>query len=178
MKDKTTRKPGPHIVIIACYAVFLGGAFISGFEPGKQIGANFFAFAGTMLTIVPFAFLLIGLFEVWVKRETVEKYLGEKSGLKGKVWAIILAGTMVGPVYVSLPIAHALRKKGAGLDVVFTYIGASAICRIPMATFEASFLGIEFTIVRLVVSLPLVVLSAAALGKYLTKTGYSMEENI
>ncbi len=38
----------------------------------------------------------MGLFEVWVKRETVEKHLGEGSGFKGHLWAIVLASTMGG----------------------------------------------------------------------------------
>ena len=176
MKKKTKRKPILQLVTITGYFVFLGGSFISNFEPGKQIGINFFTFTGTMLTVVPFAFLLIGLFEVWVKKETVEKYLGQESGLKGYLWAIILAGTIVGPLYIALPIASSLHKKGAKLDVIFTFISASAICRIPMTIFEASFLGIKFTAIRFIVSLPLVVLSSMALGKYLTKTHYIMEE--
>jgi uncharacterized membrane protein YraQ (UPF0718 family) len=170
------RKPIFQIVIIAGYVVFLCVSFIIGFEPGQRIGVNFFTFAGDMLTIMPFAFVLIGLFEVWMKQATVEKHLGKESGLKGYLWAILLAGTIVGPLYVALPIAYALYKKGATFGVLFTYIGASAICRVPMATFEASFLGMKFTAIRLVVSLPLVILTSMLLGKYLTKTHYTMQE--
>ena len=178
MEQKKKRKPIPQIVIIAAYLVFLGISFFTGFEPGKKIGLNFFTFALTMLTIVPFAFILIGLFEVWVKREIVEKHLGEESGLKGYLWAIVLAGTIVGPLYVALPIAYSLHKKGAKFGVIFTYVGASAICRVPMATFEASFLGIKFTAIRLLVSLPLVIVTSMMLGKYLNKTHYTMEEKV
>ena len=178
MKQKKKRKPIPQIVIIAAYLVFLGISFFIGFKPGKQVGFNFFTFALTMLKIVPFAFILIGLFEVWVKREIVEKHLGEESGLKGYLWAIVLAVTIVGPLYVALPIAYSLHKKGAKFGVIFTYIGASAICRVPMATFEASFLGIKFTAIRLLVSLPLVIVTSMMLGKYLTKIRYTMQEKV
>lgn len=174
MEQKKKRKPIPQIVIIVAYLVFLGISFFIGFEPGKQVGLNFFTFALAMLKIVPFAFILIGLFEVWVKREIVEKHLGEESGLKGYLWAIVLAGTIVGPLYVALPIAYSLHKKGAKFGVIFTYVGASAICRVPMATFEASFLGIKFTAIRLLVSLPLVIVTSMMLGKYLTKIRYTM----
>ena len=126
--------------------------------------------------MLPFAFLLIGLFEVWVKRETVEKHLGQESGWKGYLWAVLLAGTVVGPLYIALPVAYSLYKKGAKFGVIFTYIGASAICRIPMATFEASFLGFKFTAIRLAVSLPLVVLTSMILGNYLTRIHYKLQE--
>jgi hypothetical protein len=45
-----------------------------------------------------------------------------------------------------------------------------------MAIFEASFLGIKFTIIRLMVSIPLVILTSIALGDYLTKRNYKIEE--
>ena len=125
-----------------------------------------------MLKVLPCAFVLIGLFEVWVKRETVERHFGTESGMRGYIWGILLAGTTVGGLYVAFPVAHALCSKGAKLGVIFAYIGASAICRIPMAIFEASFLGIKFTAVRLLVSLPLVILASIVLGDYLTKKGY------
>jgi uncharacterized membrane protein YraQ (UPF0718 family) len=111
------------------YAVFVGVSFLIRFEPGQQIGKNFLSFTTTMLVMLPAVFVLIGLFEVWVKRETVEKYLGDESGMKGYIWAVLLAGTVFGPLYVALPIAHSLHKKGAKFGVIFTYISASAICR-------------------------------------------------
>jgi uncharacterized membrane protein YraQ (UPF0718 family) len=104
-------------------------------------------------------------FEVWVKQETVSHYLGKRAGLKGHLWAIVLAGMVVGPLYVSFPLAYAIMQKGARMGVVFTYIGASVICRIPMAIFEASFLGLKFTVIRFSVSLPMVLITSIAVEK-------------
>jgi len=128
------------------------------------------------LRILPCAFILIGLFEVWVKRETVERHFGEKSGFKGYIWAILLAGTTVGGIFVAFPIAYALYSKGARLSVIFTLVSASAICRIPMALFEASFLGVKFTAIRILVSLPLVIVTSMLLGNYLTKKNYTLSQ--
>ena len=72
--------------------------------------------------------------------------------------------------------AYSLYSKGAKLGVVFTYIGASAICRVPMTIFEASFLGIKFSIIRLLVSIPLVIITSALLSEYLKKRNYKMVE--
>jgi len=162
------------IVCISGYILFLIISFTLDFNPGKEIGYNFASFSVYMLKILPGAFILIGLFEVWVKRETVERHLGEESGIRGYIWAILLASTTVGGLYVAFPVAYALYSKGAKLSVIFTYVGAAAICRIPMTIFEASFLGIKFTAIRLLVSLPLVILTSVLLGDYLTKRNYKI----
>lgn len=162
------------IAAIAAYFVFIGVSWLLGYAPGQQISANFADFSLTMLKILPAAFILIGLFEVWVKRETVEKYLGTESGIRGYLWAVLLSSSTVGGLYVAFPVAYALYGKGARLGVIFAYLGASAICRVPMGIFEASFLGIKFTAIRLLVSLPLVVLSAMLLEKYFLKRNYQM----
>ncbi len=164
----------PKIIVISAYFLSILLSFAKGFGPGKQIGFNFINFSAYMLKILPCAFILIGLFEVWVKRETVEKHFGEESGLKGYLWAVLLAGTTVGGLYVAFPVAYSLHSKGARLSVIFTYLGAAAICRVPMTIFEASFLGIKFTAIRLFVSLPLVILSSILLEDYLKKTGYKI----
>ena len=162
------------VAILAVYVVFVVVSWILEFSPGREISRNFADFSLDMLKILPGAFILIGLFEVWVGRETVERHLGEGSGIRGYVWAVLLAGTTVGGVYVAFPIAHSLYRKGARLGVVLAYLGAAAICRIPMAVFEASFLGVKFTAIRLLVSLPLVIATSALLGSYLTRRGYRM----
>ena len=160
------------ILLIASYFVFLFVAWLTGFNPGQEIGRNFLSFAIDMLKILPGAFILIGLFEVWVRRETIERHLGEESGFRGYLWAILLSSATVGGLYLALPVAYALYRKGAKLSVIFTYLGAAAICRIPMAIFEASFLGIKFTAIRWLVSLPLVIITSILLGNYLTRRGY------
>ncbi len=160
----------------AIYFAFIVSSFVIGFKPGEQIGHNFISFSIEMLKLLPCAFILIGLFEVWVKRESVEKHLGKDSGAMGYALVILLAGTTVGGLYVAFPVAYSLFKKGAKLSVIFTYIGASAICRVPMVIFESSFMGIKFSLIRLIVSIPLVILSSVMLGNYLAKRHYRIME--
>jgi uncharacterized membrane protein YraQ (UPF0718 family) len=162
------------MVGILGYVLFLIVSVAFGFDPGKKIAINFASFSLEMLKVLPCAFILIGLFEVWVKRETVERNLGEDAGLAGYLWALLLAGTTVGGLYVAFPVASSLGRKGARLGVVFAYIGASAICRVPLAIFETSFLGVKFTAVRLLVSIPIVILTSALLGSYLARRGYAI----
>ena len=164
------------IAYISTYVLFLVVSFILGYNPGKEIAFNFISFLIYMLKILPCAFILIGLFEVWVKREVIEKHLGEESGIKGYIWVILLAGTIAGGLLVAFPVAYSLYNKGAKLSIVFTYIGAAAICRVPMALFEISFMGVKFTTIRLLISLPLVIITSILLGDYLSKRDYKIIE--
>ena len=164
------------IAIISSYAVFISLSWIFGFGPGREITHNFASFSLDMLKVLPCAFILIGLFEIWVKKETVERHLGEKSGIRGYLWGILLASTIVGGLYVAFPVAYSLYSKGAKLGVIFTYIGASAICRVPMTIFEASFLGLRFSAIRLLVAIPLVVITSMLLGNYLRGRNYRIVE--
>jgi uncharacterized membrane protein YraQ (UPF0718 family) len=161
---------------LVAYVVFIIISLCLAYSPGEEIARNFASFSLDMLKIIPGAFILIGLFDVWVKKETVEKHLGEGSGFRGYVWVILLAGATVGGLYVAFPVAYSMYSKGARLSVIFTYVGAAAVCRIPMTIFEASFLGISFSVIRLAVSLILVIISAMLFGNYLKKRNYKISD--
>ncbi|MTI69224.1 MAG: hypothetical protein FH751_03070 [Firmicutes bacterium] len=153
-----------NIFIPITYLIFIFLSWVLNFQPGIEIGTNFYDFVKTMIGILPFAFILIGLFEVWIKKETVEKYFGQSSGFKGYFWAIVLSSTTVGGAYVAFPVGYSLYNKGAKLSIVLTYIGSAALTRIPMTIFEASFIGIKFSILRLSLSIPLIILTSIIIG--------------
>lgn len=163
-----------NIILISIYLLFIVFSFLVNYQPGRDIGNNFIKNFISMIKILPFTFILIGLFEVWVKRETIERHMGDNAGFISFVWAILLGSTTIGPMIVSLPVAYALYKKGARLSVIFTYVGAASVCRIPMTIFEASYLGVKFTVIRYAVSVPLIILSSIIIGRYLEKRKYSL----
>jgi len=66
---------------------------------------NSFSQILSMLIIVPPIFLLIGLFDVWIPRETVIKLMGEKSGIRGMLLAFFLGAFSAGPTIAAFPIA-------------------------------------------------------------------------
>jgi len=127
-----------------------------------------------MISFVPAVFILIGIFEVWVKREYIVKHMGKESGIKGYLWALVLSGSAVGGIYVAFPIAYSLQKKGARLSVIFTYIGLATVSKIPMTLYEASYLGVKFTVIRLIVAIPLVIVSSILLEGILEKMNFKL----
>ena len=166
----------PAVVVFLClYAGFIVSAFLFEIPVGIRIGRNFADFSHGMIFIIPAAFVLIGLFEIWVPRKAVERHLGaDGSRLVQWFWMLMLAGTAVGGLYVAFPIAAALRHKGARLGVVLSYIGLSGVSRIPMTLFEISFLGVPFTLIRYLVSVPLVILFSELLGSWLEGRDFEM----
>lgn len=169
-------RPAPALLaFLGVYAVGVVVALVFKVPVGLQVARNFLGFSREMVLIVPAAFVVIGLFEVWVPREKVERHLGEGAGrLRSWLWMILLASTTVGGLYVAFPVAWALRHKGARLGLVFAYIGLAGVCRIPMTLFEISFLGVPFTVIRYLVSVPLVILLSELLGTRLERAGYVM----
>lgn len=170
---KSTR----NYLIFFVFLAYLGGSFLFQFAPGVRMGENFSLFAKDMLLILPPAFVLIGLFDVWAKRETIEKHFGETSGLRGYVWAILLAATTVGGVFVAFPVANALYQKGARYSMIMTYLTAASLVMIPMSIMEATILGVRFTLVRLLVSLPLVIVFSIVVERILNRLQYQLPDH-
>lgn len=106
----------------------------------------------------------------------IEKNFGHVSGFKKYVWSILLAATTVGGTFVAFPVAHSLHQKGAKYSAIFAYVSAASLVMIPMTIMEASILGLKFTIIRLGVSLPLVIISSKLLGDYLEKIKYELPD--
>lgn len=164
------------LVLFVLFLIFIGISFLTEFQSGIIIGRNFWNFSLQMIKILPPIFILIGLFDVWVKREIIIKHLGSKGGFKSYFWVFLLAAPMAGGILPSFPIAYSLYKKGARLTIVLTFLGAVGIGRIPMILFESTFLGWNFSVIRIIVSIPLVIVASLVFGKSLEKNGYKLPE--
>ena len=122
-----------------------------------------------MLSIIPPVFVLLGLLDVWVQRETMIKLMGEKSGLRGAGLAFFLGSAAAGPLYAAFPIAGVLLKKGSSFFNILVFIGAWSTTKIPMLMFEASSMGWKFMLTRFIANIPGIVLIAFATEKLLSK---------
>jgi uncharacterized membrane protein YraQ (UPF0718 family) len=163
-------------IMFIIFIIFMGISILIGFKPGIEISKNFTSFSFEMIKILPPIFILIGLFDVWVKRETIVKHLGKDGGIKSFFWVFILAAPMAGGLLPSFPVAHSLYKKGARLTVILVFLGAVGIGRVPMILFESTFLGVKFSAIRIIASIPLVIISGILLGRSLEKKDYKLPE--
>ena len=81
------------------------------------------------------------------------KYTGKGSGFKGVLIAFLLGSAAAGPLYAAFPFAAVMLRKGSSLMNVLIFIGAWSTTKIPLLAFEASSMGLTFTLVRLGLSL-------------------------
>lgn len=121
-----------------------------------------------MLMVIPPIFVLLGLLDVWVKRETMIKLMGDNSGFGGVVIAFIMGSAAAGPLYAAFPIAGILLKKGSKLSNVLIFIGAWSTTKIPLLLFEASAMGWKFMATRFAVNLVGIAVIGFAIEKSLS----------
>ena len=140
---------------VATYAILTVLAFVIGFDPGKMIFANFTESLVEMVAFVPFLFIIVGLLDVWIPKEKIQRHIGQESGAKGIILVVLLAMLQAGPLYGAFPVAYLLYRKGASIRNIFIYLGAFSSMKIPMLGIEIGYLGISFTLARTLVSLPL-----------------------
>lgn len=107
-----------------------------------------------MIQVLPPIMILLGLMDVWISRERVVKYMGENSGLLGILLAIIIGSIGAGPMYAAFPFTSVLLKKGVKFTNVIIFMNAWCVTKIPTVLFEITSLGYRFTLLRLAINVP------------------------
>lgn len=157
----TTKKGiASDLIFLAAVASFTVILLVMFPERRSAVKASAWDFSKEMLAVLPAVMVVMGLFGVWVSKKLVEKYLGKSSGIKGIALAILFGALPTGPLYVAFPVAGALLKKGARLANVIVFLSAWACIKLPQEIVELQFLGWQFMIARLL----LTVLFVAAMG--------------
>jgi uncharacterized membrane protein YraQ (UPF0718 family) len=150
-------------------AVILSWRF--GFAPGMAAGRSYRAFILEMAGFLPLMFVLVGLVDAWLPRSVIEKQVGSGAGIRGSAWVILLAMLQAGPLYGAFPVAHLLWRKGCSARNIFIYLGAFTTIKVPMLTFEIGFLGLRFSLLRTLVTLPVFVAIAVIMEAVLGSKG-------
>jgi uncharacterized membrane protein YraQ (UPF0718 family) len=158
----------------AAYAVLTLLAFILGFEPGQAVFALFADSLVEMAAFVPFVFIMVGLLDVWMPKTKIQAVLGSGSGVRGIGLVVLLAMLQAGPLYGAFPVAYLLYRKGASLRNIFIYLGAFSSFKIPMLGIEIGYLGVEFSLIRTLVSLPLFIGIGFLMERYLKDKDYEI----
>lgn len=145
------------LAIMASSAAALFALSIIFQEKGEKAMNISWEFFKEMAFMLPAVLVLMGLFGVWVDRRLVVKYLGEGSGMGGLLLSILLGTLPTGPLYIAFPLAGMLLKKGARVANVMIFLSAWACIKLPLELMELRFLGWEFTVLRLGLTVALII---------------------
>jgi len=142
-------------------AVLLGVVF-----PQKQgaIVHNMLGNVREVVSVIPAIFILMGLADVYVPRETVVKYMGETSIFVGGFLAVLLGSLAAGPLYAAFPIASMMLRKGASFFNVMVFLGAWSTLKVPLFLFETTSLGAAFSVTRWVTNVFVILAIAAVIN--------------
>ncbi len=154
-KQKKTFKRDVAILMI----VLLVTVILSSFFPDKRpelINVSW-GFLIEMAAILPAVMILMGLFAVFVPKDTIVNHLGETSGIKGIALALFFGALPTGPLYLAFPLAAVLIKKGARISNIIVFLSAWACIKIPQEMMELQFLGVKFMAARLVLTIVFVI---------------------
>jgi uncharacterized membrane protein YraQ (UPF0718 family) len=128
-----------------------------------------FSFALNIAIILPPILLILGLLDVWLPSQAVELYLGKKSGVKGIFLATFMGSFAAGPMFAAFPIAASFSSKGGRVANTVIFLGAWATIKVPMLLMESQFLGMRFSLLRLVITFPLIILIGVFMEKLMSK---------
>ena len=139
----------------------------------KELGLKSLGIAGyslkEMALVIPPVFILLGLLDIWVPKETMIRFMGEGSGIKGVILSIIIGSAAAGPLYGAFPVAAVFMKKGVKFTNILIFIGAWSTTKIPMLLFEISALGKTFALTRLLIDIPGIIIIAYILAAFISK---------
>jgi len=130
-----------------------------------------------MIAIMPAVMIIMGLFNVFVSKEQVVKYLGKTSGIKGILLAIFFGALPTGPLYIAFPLALALWKKGARVSNIVIFLSAWACIKIPQELVELQFLGLKFMASRLTLTVVFVILMGLFIEKLMAHSDQHLKES-
>lgn len=133
----------------------------------QSVTAAAWAYLQEVLLIMPGVVILMGLFEVWVPKSAIQRLMGQGSGVGGILLAIGLGTAPTGPLYIAFPIAASLSRKGASTFNLMIFLSTWAAIKVPQVMMEAKFLGLEFALTRLGLTLVGMVIMAYAAARLL-----------
>lgn len=150
-------------IIILIYLVLL----IVVPEKGFESLSNSAYYLLEMFQILPVIFMLTVVIEALVPKELILKSFGGESGIRGNLFALLLGSISAGPIYAAFPISKTLLRKGASISNIVIILSAWAVIKVPMLANEVKFLGINFMVVRWILTVTAIFVMAYIAGKFI-----------
>lgn len=139
-------RAGQIYLIIAI--VLLGISFIREKQRSKEALKATFRIFYVVLPVLIFVFVLMGLIEAYISRETIVSILGQKSGILGILYAEIVGSIALFMPPAVFPFGGYLHDNGASYGSVAGFVFTAILIGVTTLPVEIKFLGKRFTIFR------------------------------
>ena len=169
MMNKNNKKiPLPFIfLLLICILYFI----LSFFNINLVINAliNTGKMTLKIIPILIFVFIFSIFINLYLKNDTIKKHLGENSGIKGLLYAIIGGILISGPPYILYPMLNKLKKSGVknSLIAIFLYNRNIKIPYIPVMIF---YFGLSYTIIISIYILIFSILNGFLINLFIKET--------
>lgn len=143
--------------IIVLVLLIYGILFIVAPEKAMASVSNSTYYLLEMAQVLPIIFLLTVVIEAWIPKELIMNSFGENSGIKGNLLSLALGSISAGPIYAAFPIGKAMLKKGASITNIVIILSSWAVVKVPMLINEVKFLGVNFMVVRWILTVSAII---------------------
>ncbi|NQT94967.1 MAG: permease [Candidatus Omnitrophica bacterium] len=136
-------------LIMAILAVALSlmayfkGAHVAGIKQAANMSIQ-------ILPLLVLAFIIAGMVQVLLPYETISRWVGESSGMRGILIGTVAGAFTPGGPYVSMPIAVGLLRTGASMGTMVAYMTGWSLWAFSRLPLEVGILGWRFTIIRMI----------------------------
>jgi uncharacterized membrane protein YraQ (UPF0718 family) len=139
-------RAGQIYLIIA--VILLGISFFKEKQKTKEALKATLKIFYTVIPVLVFVFVLMGLIQAYVSRETIASILGQKSGILGILYAEIIGCIALFMPPAVFPFAGYLHQNGASYGSIAAFVFTAILIGITTLPIEIKFLGKRFTIFR------------------------------
>jgi len=114
----------------------------------------------TILPVLIFVFVLMGLIQAYVPKETISSLLGQRSGVLGILYAEIVGSVALFMPPAVFPFGGYLLKNGASYGAIAAFVFTAILIGVTTLPLEIKLLGKKFAIARNILTFVLAFLIA------------------
>lgn len=102
-----------------------------------------------ILPLVIFSFIIAGMVNTLIPKETISNWIGAESGFRGILIGTVMGGLTPSGPFVSMPIAAGLLRSGANIGTMVAFLTGWSLLALHRLPMEIGFLGWKFALIRL-----------------------------
>ena len=109
-----------------------------------------YTMTGQLIPLLIFAFIVAGMVQVLLPRDSISKWIGDESGFRGIFIGSLTGAVTPGGPFVSMPIALSFWQKGASIGTMVAFLSAWSLIAVARMPMEIGIMGWKFTFIRFV----------------------------